>query len=86
MGQLISGGDTPVSTPTEAIREQLMAGNEQYRRLCEEHARYGNQLAQLATKAYLSEQEQIEEVRLKKLKLRAKDQMELLVRQAQGVH
>ncbi len=75
-----------MSTPTEAIREQLMAGNAQYRRLHEEHARYASQLAQLAAKTYLSEEEQVEEVRLKKLKLRLKDQMEMLVRQAQAVH
>ena len=75
-----------MSTPTEAVREQLMAGNEQYRRLREEHARYKIQLNELSAKAYLSVDEQAEEVRLKKLKLRAKDQMELLVRQAQAVH
>ena len=75
-----------MSTPTEAIREQLMAGNEQYRRLNGEHAHYASQLAQLAAKTYLSEEEQVEEVRLKKLKLRVKDQMEMLVRQAQAVH
>ena len=75
-----------MSTPTGAIREQLMAGNEQYQRLREEHARYSIQLDQLAAKTYLSEQELVDEVRLKKLKLRVKDQMELLVRQAQTVH
>lgn len=74
-----------MSTPTEAVREQLMAGNEQYRRLREEHARYKIQLNELSAKAYLSVDEQAEEVRLKKLKLRAKDQMEMLVRQAQMV-
>jgi len=75
-----------VSTPTEAVREQLMVGNEQYRRLREEHARYKIQLNELSAKPYLSDEEQAEEVRLKKLKLRLKDQMELLVRQAQVVH
>ena len=75
-----------MSTPTEAVREQLMAGNEQYQRLREEHARYKTQLNELSAKARLSADEQAEEVRLKKLKLRAKDQMELLVRQAQAVH
>jgi uncharacterized protein YdcH (DUF465 family) len=68
-----------VSTPTEAIREQLMAKDPEYQRLREEHARYAAQLDQLASKHYLNEQEQIEEVRLKKLKLHVKDQMEELV-------
>jgi uncharacterized protein YdcH (DUF465 family) len=72
-----------VSSPTDAIREQLMATNQEYQRLREEHARYALQLDQLATKTYLSEQEKLEEVRLKKLKLRVKDQMEDLVRHAQ---
>jgi len=71
-----------VSSPTEAIREQLMASSPEYQRLREEHARYSAQLAQLAAKTYLSEQEQLEEVRLKKLKLRLKDQMEMLVLKA----
>jgi uncharacterized protein YdcH (DUF465 family) len=75
-----------MSTPTEAVREQLMVGNEQYRRLREEHARYKAQLNELSAKPRLSDEEQAEEVRLKKLKLRVKDQMELLVRQAQAVH
>jgi uncharacterized protein YdcH (DUF465 family) len=75
-----------MSTPTEAVREQLMVGNEQYRRLREEHARYANQLDALMSRSHLSIEEQAEELRLKKLKLRAKDQMELLVRQAQSVH
>lgn len=71
-----------MSSPTEAIREQLMAGSEEFQRLREEHARYAYQLDQLAAKTYLSEQEQIEEVRLKKMKLRVKDQMEMLVQKA----
>jgi len=75
-----------VSTPTEAIREELMANNEEYRRLREQHTHYASQLNQLASKNFLSEDERLEEVRLKKLKLKAKDQMELLVRQAQTVH
>jgi len=71
-----------VSSPTEAIREQLMASSEEFQRLREEHARYASQLDQLAAKTYLSEQEQVEEVRLKKMKLRVKDQMEMLVQKA----
>ena len=75
-----------MSTPTGAIREELMANNLEYRRLREEHIRYASQLDQLAAKLFLTEEEKLEEVRLKKLKLRVKDQMELLVRQAQTVH
>jgi uncharacterized protein YdcH (DUF465 family) len=71
-----------VSTPTEAVREQLMAANPEYQRLSQQHAQYAAQLEQLAAKRYLTEQEQVEEVRLKKLKLRTKDQMETLVHQA----
>jgi uncharacterized protein YdcH (DUF465 family) len=71
----------PVSFPAAAIREQLMAKDPEYQRLSEEHARYAFQLDRLASKRYLSEQEQVEEVRLKKLKLRLKDQMERLVQQ-----
>jgi len=75
-----------MSIITEAVREQLMVGNEEYRRLRDEHARYKSQLNELSAKSHLSEAEQTEELRLKKLKLRVKDQMELLVRQAQAVH
>ena len=70
-----------MSSPTEAIREQLMATNQEYQRLREQHTLYATQLDQLATKSYLSGEEKLEEVRLKKLKLWVKDQMESLVRQ-----
>ena len=71
-----------MSTPTEAVREQLMATNSEYQRLCHEHANDAAQLEQLSHKKFLTEQEQVDEVRLKKLKLRTKDQMETLVHQA----
>jgi uncharacterized protein YdcH (DUF465 family) len=75
-------GDAPVSTLAEAIREQLMASSAEYQRLSQEHAGYAAQLDQLTQKRFLTEQEQVEEVRLKKLKLRTRDQMETLVHQA----
>lgn len=73
-----------MSSPAEAIREQLMATNTEFQRLREQHTQYAAQLDQLESKIYLSESEKLEETRLKKLKLRAKDQMELLIRQAQA--
>jgi hypothetical protein len=50
------------------------------RRLQEEHSRYSQQLEALLGKPYLSEDDKLEEVRLKKLKLRLKDQMSFLDR------
>ncbi len=61
-----------------------MAGNEEYKRLRDQHTQYAAQLDQLESKTFLSESEKLEETRLKKLKLRLKDQMEMLVRQARA--
>jgi uncharacterized protein YdcH (DUF465 family) len=58
------------------VRDVLLASNEEFRRLAEEHLQYSKRLDSLIAKRFLSEEEQVEEVRLKKLKLRLKDQME----------
>jgi hypothetical protein len=47
--------------------------SEEITRLHAEHTRYAQRLDELIQKPYLSEDEQLEEVRLKKLKLHAKD-------------
>ncbi|MFZ0301162.1 MAG: DUF465 domain-containing protein [Terracidiphilus sp.] len=46
---------------------------EEINRLHAEHSRYAQRLDELIQKPYLSADEQLEEVRLKKLKLHAKD-------------
>lgn len=71
-----------MSNPTETIRERLMVSDQEFRRLRNEHAGYDAQLEQLSHKRFLNEWEQAEETRLKKLKLRTKDQMEQLVHRA----
>ena len=58
------------------VREQLLASSDEFRKLAEEHCNYSQRLESLANKKYLSEEEKIEEIRLKKLKLRLKDEME----------
>ncbi|MFI5087080.1 MAG: DUF465 domain-containing protein [Terriglobales bacterium] len=63
------------------VRDVLIAGNEEFRRLVTEHSQYSQRLDSLTQKRFLSEDEKIEEVRLKKLKLRLKDQMESLEQQ-----
>jgi uncharacterized protein YdcH (DUF465 family) len=68
------------------VRDQLLASNEVFRKLVDEHSQYSQRLDSLVTKKYLSEEEKLEEVRLKKLKLRLKDQMESLEQQFRNGH
>lgn len=63
------------------VRDLLLASNEEFRRLAQEHSQYSQRLDSLTQKRFLSEDEKMEEVRLKKLKLRLKDHMEQLERQ-----
>ena len=57
-------------------RDQLLTNHEEFRKLAHEHNVYAQRLELLTEKRYLTDDEKIEEVRLKKLKLRLKDQME----------
>mgnify|MGYP001168638051 CR=1 FL=1 len=59
----------------EELKAHLMETDEEYRRLAAEHAQHKKRVEDLESRPYLSEDEKIEEVRLKKLKLRLKDQM-----------
>ena len=61
-------------------RDQLLASHDEFRRLATEHTQYAQRLDSLTQKRYLTEDEKLEEVRLKKLKLRLKDQMESIER------
>jgi hypothetical protein len=49
--------------------------SEEIRRLEEQHRHYSEKLEALLQKPWLSDDEQLEEVRLKKLKLHIKDQL-----------
>ena len=61
-------------------RESLLASNEEYRRLYKEHTDLENRLKVLSEKTVLTDAEQIEEVKLKKLKLAGRDRMEEIAR------
>jgi uncharacterized protein YdcH (DUF465 family) len=62
-------------------RDQLLSNHEEFRKLAQEHTQYKQRLETLTQKRYLSDDEKLEEVRLKKLKLRLKDQMESIERE-----
>ena len=63
-------------------RESLLAANEEYRRLQQEHAELESRLKVLSEKSLLTDSEQIEESKLKKLKLAGRDRMEEIARAA----
>jgi hypothetical protein len=62
-------------------RDQLLASHQEFRKLAQEHTQYSQRLDSLIQKRYLTDDEKLEEVRLKKLKLRLKDQMQSIERQ-----
>jgi uncharacterized protein YdcH (DUF465 family) len=63
------------------LRAHLMGTDEEFRRLAEQHAQYHEELEALEAKPHVTEGDEVEEHRLKKLKLALKDQMnEILAR------
>lgn len=70
----------------EELKAHLMATDPEFRKLAEEHSRYHRELEGLGAKAPLTEQEQVEEHRLKKLKLRLKDQMNAIMSRYRAQH
>jgi uncharacterized protein YdcH (DUF465 family) len=63
-----------------------LASSETFRKLATEHSQYAQRLDALAKKPYLSEEEKLEEVRLKKLKLKLKDEITLLEHELHKSH
>ncbi|MBV9573828.1 MAG: DUF465 domain-containing protein [Acidobacteriales bacterium] len=63
-----------------AAKGAHLAGHEEFQKLVQEHTQYEQRLDSLTHKRFLSDDEKLEEVRLKKLKLRLKDQMQQIER------
>ncbi len=60
---------------TEAVRKELMETDPKFRDLVHQHQSYEQRLSELSNLTYPSEEEQLEETTIKKLKLNIKDQM-----------
>ena len=69
-----------------SVREQLLASHEEFRRLAQEHSQHCQRLHSLIEKRYLTEDEKLEEVRIKKVKLRLKDQMHMIEQEYRRSH
>jgi uncharacterized protein YdcH (DUF465 family) len=70
-------------TTADILKEELMNRDPEFRELAREHTRYEERLSELTALAYPSDEEQLEEVTLKKKKLALKDQMYALIMQHQ---
>jgi len=69
---------------SQDLRDDLLTENEEYRRLEQQHHEYESRLNSLSEKVVLDDDEQVEEVTLKKKKLQVKDRMHEIARQVRG--
>ena len=68
----------------EDLKAHLMATNEEFHKLAIQHSEYASKLDALESLPHLTTDEELEEKRLKKGKLRLKDQMEAIMSQYRG--
>ncbi len=64
---------------TNILKEHLITSDPEFRELAREHVTYETRLGQLASLTYPSDEEQLEEITLKKKKLAVKDQMQVIL-------
>jgi uncharacterized protein len=71
------------------LKDQLLASDSEFRELVREHGRYEARLTELSSLPYPNDEEQLEEITLKKKKLAVKDQMQAIMsryQRAAGSH
>ncbi|HYO82415.1 MAG TPA: DUF465 domain-containing protein [Bryobacteraceae bacterium] len=73
-------------TAQEELKAHLMSTDEHFRELVNQHHEYDHKLQELEAKHALTDEDRIEEVRLKKLKLRLKDEMVEIINRARPQH
>lgn len=68
----------------DALREELIEANDDFRRLHEEHQECERRLEEINQQSFLTQEDELEEKRLKRHKLTLKDQMYELLRHHQA--
>ena len=72
-----------MATPQRAPRDILLDTDAEYQRLAEQHSKYEAELHRISTASYLSSEDLLEEIKLKKMKLYCKDEMERIASRVQ---
>lgn len=62
-------------TQDEELKAHLLASDEHFRTLAEQHARLKKEIGAIESKPHVTGDDELEEQRLKKLKLHVKDEM-----------
>jgi uncharacterized protein YdcH (DUF465 family) len=65
-----------MASAQRAPRDILLQTDAEYQRLVEQHRQYEAELQRISKSAYLSSEDLLEEIKLKKMKLHCKDEME----------
>lgn len=65
----------------EGLKQELLAGNAEFKALYEDHQGAEQRLEELAEQSFLSEADELEIKQLKRHKLFLKDRMEVIVRE-----
>jgi len=65
-----------MASAQRAPRDILLQTDAEYQRLAEQHRQYEAELQRISKSPYLSSEDLLEEIKLKKMKLHCKDEME----------
>jgi uncharacterized protein YdcH (DUF465 family) len=70
-------------TAADRMKQELLTHDPEFRELAKEHGRYEDRLSELSALTFPNDEEQLEEITLKKKKLAIKDQMQSIMLQYQ---
>ena len=73
-----------MATAHRAPRDVIFEADAEYQRLATKHQQYEAELQKLSQSPYLNSEDLLEEIRLKKLKVHVKDEMERIASQLHG--